>query len=192
LCGFFILGVFLMGFGIYYAALPSEFVKSECSYEAILDSSYSCLTPCSSICRIDCNLCTGQKITFSVSSSQCEYPLDSYSYTSKVCFLSTPLPVGSGTCTLKKDDPCGAESLKDFDDPLDPYSRSSSGDSTNEMLITGISMLVIGFLVILIVITIKFYFIPAFKNEDLEGREAFKNEDLEGREGEEEEEESIH
>jgi hypothetical protein len=60
------------------------------------------------------------------------------------------------------------------------------------MLITGISMLVIGFLVILIVITIKFYFIPAFKNEDLEGREAFKNEDLEGREGEEEEEESIH
>ena len=172
MCGFLtfsiLLGAAIMGNGIYYAAIPSEYVKSECSYEAIIDS-YACSTPCSTACRMQCPHCSGQRITFRVSSSQCDYPPSSYSYTSKVCFLNTPRPAGSGTCTLKKDDPCAADSLKDFDDPLDPNFRSSSGDSTSEMLVAGIAMVVLGAIVLFIAGNIlKCYFFPESKEEDLE------------------------
>ena len=165
-------GLGMIATGIYFVIIPWTLLKSECSYEEIL-SMTPCATKCSQNCKYgNCPTCTGERVTFGVYSSHCSEG-SPYIFTSRMCFLSTPNPVGSGTCTLQKDDPCASDSLQSFDDPLNTQARTTGGDESNDVLVQGIMLLLVGSVALGIAgLITKFYFFPSKEDGKEDGKES--------------------
>jgi hypothetical protein len=70
-------------------------LDSTCTYRSIVSQAAfgSCTAKCSEACIHTCTLCDGYKITFEVSSAECDNLTELYTYTSSRCFFSGDMPV---------------------------------------------------------------------------------------------------